>query len=90
MMTLWKKFKALFSGIEITRPVSRHPAHLWFALLDLLCILAALVMHGDPRFTVTVAALLIPCAVLVYVPYRFCNILMRMILNACIFGAGCF
>ena len=90
MMTLWKKFKALFSGIEISRPVPRHPAHLWFTLLDLLCILAALIMHGDPRFTVTVAALLIPCALLVYVPYRFCNILMRMILNACIFGAGCF
>ena len=89
-MTIWKKFRALLAGIELNRRVPRHPAHLWYALLSLFCIPAALVMHGDVRFTVTVTALILPLALVVYVPYRYFNILSRMLLNALIFGAGCF
>ena len=89
-MTIWKKFKALLAGIELNRKVPRHPAHLWYALLTFFCIPAALVMHGHVHFTMTVMMLLIPVALLAYIPYRYCNILSRMVLNACIFGAGCF
>ena len=89
-MTIWKKFKALLAGIELNRKVPRHPAHLWYALLTFFCIPAALVMHGHVHFTMAVMMLLIPVALLAYIPYRYCNILSRMVLNACIFGAGCF
>ena len=89
-MTIWKKFKALLAGIELDRKVPRHPAHLWYALLTFLSISAALVMHGHVHFFLAVILLLIPLSFLVYVPYRRCNILSRMLLNGCIFIAGCF
>ena len=89
-MTIWKKFRALLAGIELNRKVPRHPAHLWYALLTFFCIPAALIMHGHVHFTMAVMALLLPVSLLVYIPYRYCNILSRMVLNACIFGAGCF
>ena len=89
-MTIWKKFRALLAGIELNRRVPRHPAHFWYALLSFFCIPAALVMHGDVRFTVTVTALVLPLSLVVYIPYRYFNILSRMLLNALIFGAGCF
>lgn len=76
--------------MEHDRRVPRHPAHLLYALLNLLAVLAALVMHGDVRFTLSLTALLIPVSFVIFVPYRYCNILSRMLLNACIFGAGCF
>ena len=89
-MTIWKKFKALLAGIELNRKVPRHPAHLWYALLTFFCIPAALIMHGHVHFTMAVMMLLLPATLLAYIPYRYCNILSRMVLNACIFGAGCF
>ena len=89
-MTIWKKFKALLSGIEFNRQVPRHPAHLWYCLLTLLSMAAALVMHGDVHFTVLTLFLVIPLGLVVYIPYRYFNILCRMLLNALIFGAGCF
>ena len=89
-MTIWKKFRALLAGIELNRRVPRHPAHFWYALLSFFCIPAALVMHGDVRFTVTVTALVLPLSLVVYIPYRYFNILSRMLLNVLIFGAGCF
>lgn len=89
-MTILKKFKALLAGIELNRKVPRHPAHLWYALLSFLSIPAALVMHGHVHFTIAVTALVLPLSLLAFVPYRYCNILSRMLLNACIFGAGCF
>ena len=90
MITIWKKFRTLLSGMEHNRNVPRHPAHLLYALLNFLSILAALVMHGDVRFTLSVIALLLPVSFVVFVPYRYCNILSRMLLNTLIFGAGCF
>lgn len=89
-MTIWKKFRALLAGIELNRKVPRHPAHLWYALLSFFSILAALVMHGDVRFTLSVAVLLLPLSLVVFIPYRYFNILCRMLLNCLIFGAGCF
>lgn len=89
-MTIWKKFRALLSGIEFNRRVPRHPAHLWYCLLTLLSAAAALVMHGDVHFTVLTLFLVFPLGLVVYVPYRYFNILCRMLLNALIFGAGCF
>lgn len=89
-MTIWKKFKALLSGIELNHKVPRHPAHLWYALLSFLSISTALVMHGHVHYTIAVTALVLPLSLLAYVPYRYCNILSRMLLNCCIFGAGCF
>lgn len=88
-MTIWKKFKALMAGIELNRKVPRHPAHLWYALLSFLCIPAALVMHGHVHYTLAVTLLVIPVACVAYIPYRYCNILSRMVLNALIFGLGC-
>ena len=89
-MTIWKKFKALLSGIELNRKVPRHPAHLWYGLLSFLCIPAALVMHGHVHYTLGVTLLALPLSLVVFIPYRYFNILSRMILNALIFGAGCF
>ena len=89
-MTIWKKFKALASGIELNRQVPRHPAHLWYVLLSFLTILAALVMHGNVHFTLVTALLIFPLGLVVYIPYRYFNILSRMLLNTVIFGAGCF
>ena len=89
-MTIWKKFKALASGIEFNRQVPRHPAHLWYVLLTFLSILAALVMHGSVHYTLAVALLVFPLGAVVYIPYRYFNILSRMLLNTIVFGAGCF
>ena len=89
-MTIWKKFKALASGIEFNRQVPRHPAHLWYVLLTVLSILAALVMHGSVHYTLLTALLVFPLGLVVYIPYRYFNILSRMLLNTVIFGAGCF
>ena len=89
-MMIWKKFKALSSGIELNRQVPRHPAHLWYVLLTFLAILAALVMHGNVHYTLITALLVFPLGLVVYIPYRYLNILSRMLLNVVIFGAGCF
>ena len=78
-MTIWKKFKALLAGLELNRKVPRHPAHLWYALLTFFCIPAALIMHGHVHFTMAVMMLLLPATLLAYIPYRYCNILSRMV-----------
>ena len=89
-MTIWKKFKALTAGIELNRQVPRHPAHLWYVLLTALSAAAALVMHGHVHFTVLTLLLVFPLGLVVFIPYRYFNILSRMLLNALIFGGGCF
>ena len=89
-MTIWKKFKALTAGIELNRQVPRHPAHLWYVLLTALSVAAALVMHGHVHFTVLTLFLVFPLGLVVFIPYRYFNILSRMLLNALIFGGGCF
>ena len=89
-MTIWKKFRALMAGIELNRQVPRHPAHLWYVLLTALSIAAAQVLHGHVHFTVLTLLLVFPLGLVVFIPYRYFNILSRMLLNALIFGGGCF
>ena len=89
-MTIWKKFKALTAGIELNRQVPRHPAHLWYVLLTALSIAAAQVLHGHVHFTMLTLFLVFPLGLVVFIPYRFFNILSRMLLNVLIFGGGCF
>ena len=66
-----------------------HPLHLLYALLLGLSITAALWQYGDPRLTVVLLTAVIPCACVVFLPYKFYPSMFRIVINCCYFGAVC-
>ena len=49
----------------------RAPFHWIYYILMFLGIFAALWLHGHPYYTVTLLALVVPCSLMAYTPYRF-------------------
>ncbi len=64
----------------------RSPAHLLYALLLATALGGALWQHGHPVFTIGLILAVIPCSVMVYIPYRFFGSMMRTVLNCLLFG----
>ncbi len=73
-------------GSRMQKSPPHSPAHLLYALLLAVAIGGALWQHGHPTFTIGLIIAVIPCSAMVYLPYRFFDSLMRIILNCLLFG----
>ncbi len=69
---------------------ARHPLHFLYALLLGISFAAALWQYGQAQFTLALLIAVIPCSLVVFVPYRFYPSMLRAAMNCIIFGGVCF
>ena len=67
-----------------------HPLHPLYALLLAVAFGGALWQHGHPAYTLSILIAVLPCSLIVYVPYRWFPSMFRISLNCIIFGFICF
>ncbi len=87
--SLHKKPDILVDNSHILKHEPGKTLHIVYTVLFGLGITSALWQHGSPVFTILVLALLFPAMGLLFVPYRFADILLRRMLACGIFFGSC-
>ncbi|MBR2911155.1 MAG: hypothetical protein IKC05_06060, partial [Lentisphaeria bacterium] len=87
--SLHKKPELLVDNSHILKREPGKMIHVVYTVLFGLGIASALWQHGSPVFTITVLALLFPAMGLLFIPYRFADILLRRMLACGIFFGAC-
>lgn len=68
---------------------ARHPLHFLYALLLAVAFAAALWQYGHPRLTIGLLAAVLPCSLVVFLPYRIYPSMLRVAVNCIFFGSIC-
>ena len=86
----WKKNKNVIVDRSSMLPApAHHPLHLLYALLLELSLGAALWQYGHAHFTLALLIAVVPCSLVVYLPYRLYPSMLRIVVNCICFGGIC-
>ena len=69
---------------------ARHPLHFLYALLLGISFAGALWQFGHPQLTIALLIAVLPCSLVVFVPYRVYPSMLRAAVNCIFFGGVCF
>lgn len=83
MKMFWKRNKPIVvvdRSAMLAAP-ARHPLHFLYALLLAVAFAAALWQYGHPRLTIGLLAAVLPCSLVVFLPYRIYPSMLRVAVN---------
>ncbi len=87
----WKRNKKeiIVDRSAMLRTPARHQLHFLYALLLGLSFAGALWQYGHPQLTIALLIAVIPCSLIVFIPYSIFPSMLRVTVNCIIFGGVC-
>ena len=83
------KKEVIVDRSAMLRAPAHHPLHFLYALLLGLSFAGALWQYGQPQLTIGLLIAVIPCSLVVFIPYSIYPSMLRIVVNCLIFGGVC-
>ena len=80
------KKEVIVDRSAMLRAPAHHPLHFLYALLLGLSFAGALWQYGQPQLTIGLLIAVIPCSLVVFIPYSIYPSMLRIVVTCLIFG----